>query len=147
MNKTPKGALRDAVVITSVQKVEHYEMASYGTARTSAQVLGERGVARLLAQTLKEGKAADGKLTAIAERSVNQDAADEWRARDDEDAIVERSTPWVSETIDAASRTLAGGARRAALSVGLGHARSKGRTSRTDGTGKRTRSSRRPRRV
>src|SRR3954464_9580830 len=79
MNNTPEGALRDAVMITSAQKVEHYEMASYGTARTYAQVLGEPGVARLLAQTLKEEKAADGKLTTIAERSVNEDAAEEWR--------------------------------------------------------------------
>jgi ferritin-like metal-binding protein YciE len=48
MNKTPAGALRDAVMITGAQKVEHYEMASYGTARTYAQVLGENGVARLI---------------------------------------------------------------------------------------------------
>ena len=54
MNKTPAGALRDAVMVTSAQKVEHYEIASYGTARTYAEVLGESGVARILAQTLKE---------------------------------------------------------------------------------------------
>src|SRR4051794_32677522 len=40
MKKTPEGALRDAVIITGAQKVEHYEMASYGTARTYASVLG-----------------------------------------------------------------------------------------------------------
>jgi ferritin-like metal-binding protein YciE len=92
MKMTPAGALRDAVMITAAQKVEHYEMASYGTARTYAQVLGELSVARLLAHTLKEEKAADGKLTLIAERSVNEDAADEWRAQEDEPGIVGRST-------------------------------------------------------
>jgi ferritin-like metal-binding protein YciE len=66
MNEAPEGALRDAVMITAAQKVEHYEMATYGTVRTYAEVLGERGVARLLAQTLKEEKAADAKLTMIA---------------------------------------------------------------------------------
>src|SRR5215210_1440482 len=66
MSEAPAGALRDAVMITSAQKVEHYEIASYGTARTYAQLLGERTVARLLEQTLKEEKAADVKLTTIA---------------------------------------------------------------------------------
>jgi ferritin-like metal-binding protein YciE len=118
MNKTPEGALRDAVMITAAQKVEHYEMASYGTVRTYAEVLGERGVARLLAQTLKEEKAADGKLTVIAEGSVNEEAAEEWRAQDEEGAL-ERSRAWVGDTVDAASRQLAGGARRAAASMGM----------------------------
>ena len=45
VKKTPAGALRDAVMITGAQKVEHYEMAAYGTARTYARVLGETGVA------------------------------------------------------------------------------------------------------
>ena len=74
MSSAAAGALRDAVMITAAQKVEHYEMASYGTVCTYAQVLGEPGVARLLAQTLKEERAADGKLTTIAERTVNQES-------------------------------------------------------------------------
>jgi ferritin-like metal-binding protein YciE len=121
MNKTPKGVLRDAVMITAAQKVEHYEMASYGTVRTYAQVLGEPLVARLLAQNLKEEKAADGKLTAIAERSVNEDAAEEWREQEEaaDEGLVARATAWAGETIDAASRQLAGTARRAATAVGL----------------------------
>src|SRR3954471_13385400 len=118
INSAPEGALRDAMMITAAQKVEHYEMASYGTVRTYAQVLGEPGVARLLAQTLKEEKAADGKLTTIAERSVNEDAAEEWRAQD-EDGLVERSAAWMSDAVGTASRQLAGRARRAAASVGL----------------------------
>jgi ferritin-like metal-binding protein YciE len=118
MNRAPEGAVRDAVMITAAQKVEHYEMASYGTARTYAAVLGERGVARLLAQTLKEEKAADGKLTTIAERSVNEDAAEEWRAQE-ADSLLERSGTWVGDAVQAATRQLKGGARRAARSMGL----------------------------
>jgi ferritin-like metal-binding protein YciE len=144
MNETPKGALRDAVMITSAQKIEHYEIASYGTGRTYAKVLGELGVARLLAQTLKEEKAADGTLTAIAEGSVNEEAAEEWRAQD-EDGIVERSTAWVGGAIGAAARQLTGAARRAGASVGVTQNRAR-RTSRRSGTSKRTRSSRKGRR-
>jgi ferritin-like metal-binding protein YciE len=113
MNDTPAGALRDAVMITAAQKVEHYEIATYGTVRTYAQVLGEPQVARVLAQTLKEEKAADGKLTVIAERSVNEDAAEEWRSS--EEGLVERSTVWMGQQLQSA----AAGARRAAASVGL----------------------------
>jgi hypothetical protein len=125
MNSAAEGALRDAVMITAAQKVEHYEMASYGTVRTYAQVLGERGVARLLAQTLKEERAADGKLTTIAERRVNQRAADEWRDADEDEGVVARSTAWVGDTISTASKQLAGSARRAAASVGLVKPRSR----------------------
>jgi ferritin-like metal-binding protein YciE len=138
MNNTPKGALRDVVMITAAQKVEHYEMASYGTVRTYAVVLGEPGVARLLAQTLKEEKAADGKLTVIAERSVNEDAAEEWRAQDEEEGLIDRSTAWVGETLDAASRQLTRTAKRAAVSVGLAAGRSSKRK-RSGGKAARTR--------
>jgi ferritin-like metal-binding protein YciE len=59
MDGSDAGALRDAMMITAAQKVEHYEIATYGTVRTYAQVIGERGVAKLLQQTLKEEHAAD----------------------------------------------------------------------------------------
>jgi len=78
VRSTPEGALRDAVMITSAQKVEHYEMAAYGTARTYATVLGEPQVARLLDETLAEEKHADAKLTEIAEGKINERAAEEW---------------------------------------------------------------------
>jgi ferritin-like metal-binding protein YciE len=118
MNKTPEGALLDAVMITSAQKVEHYEMASYGTARTYAQVLGETGVARLLEQTLREEKAADRTLTQIAESSVNERAAEEWQAQDEDDALT-RSAEWAGSTAASASRQLAKGVRRMASAVGV----------------------------
>ncbi len=61
----------DAGLIGAAQKVEHYEMAGYGTVRTMADVLGHKEAARLLDQTLKEEGDADKKLTMIAKRFVN----------------------------------------------------------------------------
>jgi ferritin-like metal-binding protein YciE len=64
----------DAGLIAAAQKVEHYEMASYGTARTWAQQLGYDKAARLLQDTLDEEGEANKKLTAIAESHVNMEA-------------------------------------------------------------------------
>ena len=121
MNEAPAGALRDAVMITSAQKVEHYEIASYGTARTYAQLLGERTVARLLEQTLKEEKAADVKLTTIAEGSVNRRAAEEWAQ--EEPGMLESAGEWLGATAKQAANTLGVGAdssraRRSTRSAG-----------------------------
>jgi ferritin-like metal-binding protein YciE len=69
--------LRDAVIIGSAQRVEHYEMAAYGTAIAHARLLGHETVVDLLEQSLAEEKAADQKLTDIAESVVNLDASDE----------------------------------------------------------------------
>ena len=62
----------DAGIIAAAQKVEHYEIASYGCVCAWAKNLGENEVADLLGKTLEEEKAADEKLTEIAESSVNQ---------------------------------------------------------------------------
>ncbi len=67
--------VKDAALIAAGQRVEHYEMSGYGTARTFAQRLGMTQAANLLQQTLNEEAAADKKLTAIAESSVNVQAA------------------------------------------------------------------------
>jgi len=61
----------DAALIGAANRVEHYEIAAYGTARTFARRLGNSYVAELLQQTLDEEGAADKKLTSIAERKVN----------------------------------------------------------------------------
>lgn len=61
----------DAGLIGAAQKVEHYEMAGYGTVRTMANVLGHKEAAQLLEQTLREEEAADKKLTMIARKYVN----------------------------------------------------------------------------
>lgn len=133
MKKAPAGAVRDAVMITAAQKVEHYEIASYGTARTYAQVLGENQVVRLLAKTLKEEKAADGKLTTIAEGSVNEDAAEEWESQS-EDGVLGRSMAWLGSAIGTARRQMGGGAGRRSMDVA--HERS---TTRRRAQGRRTR--------
>ena len=70
VGKVDDPAVRDASIITSCQRVEHYEMAGYGTARTFAQQLGKQQWASILEQTLNEEKEADQLLTQIAE-SVN----------------------------------------------------------------------------
>jgi len=69
-------AVRDAVMIASAQKVEHYVIASYGTVRTWASVLGKNDVAALFEETLEEEKEADKRLTEIAESFINQAAAE-----------------------------------------------------------------------
>lgn len=67
----------DAGLIGAAQKVEHYEIAAYGTARTHAALLGYTKVARLLQQTLNEEGATDKKLTDLAERIINAEAAED----------------------------------------------------------------------
>ena len=66
--------VRDAGLIVAAQKVEHYEIAGYGSARTFAEMLGEDEAARLLQQTLDEEIETDEKLTELAESSVNTEA-------------------------------------------------------------------------
>jgi ferritin-like metal-binding protein YciE len=64
----------DAGLIGAAQKVEHYEIAGYGTARTHAAMLGYNKAAKLLQQTLDEEGATDKKLTALAESVINVEA-------------------------------------------------------------------------
>ena len=65
----------DAVLIASAQRVEHYEMAAYGSLVAWAEAMGHTKAASLLQQTLKEEKMADEKLTSIAEGGINRQAA------------------------------------------------------------------------
>jgi ferritin-like metal-binding protein YciE len=64
----------DAGIIAAAQRVEHYEIAGYGVARTFAAILGEDEAEDLLQETLDEEGAADEKLTEIAEGIVNEEA-------------------------------------------------------------------------
>lgn len=66
--------VRDAGLIGAAQRVEHYEMAAYGTAISLAHQLGKNDVASILEETLEEEKKADKKLTTIATERVNKDA-------------------------------------------------------------------------
>jgi ferritin-like metal-binding protein YciE len=77
MESTEEGVVRDAGIISGAQKIEHYEIASYGTLCAFAKTLGEGEIADLLEQTLNEEKEADQTLTGIAESSINMSAADE----------------------------------------------------------------------
>lgn len=67
---------RDAGIIASAQRIEHYEIAVYGTLATWARQLGLHDDARVLHSILQEEKAADGKLSRLAEQGVNREAAD-----------------------------------------------------------------------
>lgn len=67
--------VRDAAIIAAAQRVEHYEMAGYGCARTFARQLGHDEIAQMLQHTLDEEKSADEKLTQIAMQHVNEEAA------------------------------------------------------------------------
>ncbi|HVZ93191.1 MAG TPA: ferritin-like domain-containing protein [Phycisphaerales bacterium] len=65
-----EGAVIDAALIAAAQRVEHYEIAAYGSARAMAEQLGEEKIIKLLQATLDEEKAADTKLTGISENEV-----------------------------------------------------------------------------
>jgi ferritin-like metal-binding protein YciE len=73
LDETDEGTVRDAGLIAAAQRVEHYEMAGYGTARDFAEILGLSDVAELLEETLEEEKNADKKLTQIS-KQVNKQA-------------------------------------------------------------------------
>ena len=68
-------AIRDAALIAAAQRVEHYEMAGYGAARSFAELLGHDNVVKTLQQTLNEEGEADKKLTKIARSTVNPKAS------------------------------------------------------------------------
>ena len=78
MEETQDGSLtRDAAIISAAQKIEHYEIASYGTLRTLANHLGMQDAANTLEGILQEEKNTDVKLTEIAESFVNESAKTE----------------------------------------------------------------------
>jgi len=74
MEEDAEPEVMDAGLIGAAQKVEHYEIAGYGTVRTYAQLLGNDEAARLLQQTLEEEGATDKKLNALAMQFINAEA-------------------------------------------------------------------------
>ena len=74
MNETKDTSVLDAALIGAAQKVEHYEIGSYGTLRTFANILGYSKAVDLIQENLDEEGAADKKLTEIAESEVNAEA-------------------------------------------------------------------------
>ena len=77
MEECEEGSMIDAGIIAAGQKIEHYEIASYGTLRTFAETLGLSGAADLLEATLEEEKSADATLTEVAVNAINIQAAEE----------------------------------------------------------------------
>jgi ferritin-like metal-binding protein YciE len=77
MDESDEGVMRDAAIISAAQKVEHYEIASYGTLRSFAQTLGLEEAVSILESTLEEEKNADLRLTQVAVSAVNIEAAGE----------------------------------------------------------------------
>jgi ferritin-like metal-binding protein YciE len=71
MQEDAEPAVMDAALIAAAQRVEHYEMAGYGTVRTFANMLGQKSAERLLQQTLEEESQTNEKLTELAESEVN----------------------------------------------------------------------------
>lgn len=76
LEETAPGPVRDAGIIAASQKIEHYEIATYGTLVAFAKTLGENDAAKLLTQTLAEEKEADMLLSDAAYSAINFDAAE-----------------------------------------------------------------------
>jgi len=75
VNSSDQTAVRDAGLIAAAQKVEHYEISGYGSARALAESLGDEKAVRLLQETLFEEKEADQRLNDIAKSLINEEAA------------------------------------------------------------------------
>jgi len=92
---------KDAAIIAAAQRVEHYEISGYGTARTYANLLGENEAAGLLEETLNEEKETDQKLTQLAEE-INVEAAE---GSGEEEGEEEESRPSRARSSSSGSRT------------------------------------------
>lgn len=84
MQEDAEGAVMDAALIAAAQRAEHYEIGAYGTCAEWARLLGLDEVVSLLETTLEEEKAADQKLTELAESEINQAAVAEGQSEDEE---------------------------------------------------------------
>jgi ferritin-like metal-binding protein YciE len=111
--------VRDAALIVSAQKVEHYEIAAYGSCKAFAELLGEQRVASLVAATLAEEKATDEALTALATGQVNANASD--AAADESDisaGIFSRATEWIRDTMSNTQAAIGQARKRTAHAIG-----------------------------
>jgi ferritin-like metal-binding protein YciE len=115
LQEADEGPTRDALLIASAQKVEHYEMAAYGTARTFANLLGHPEAADLLEQTLKQEKETDLRLTEIAESVSNPRAAE-----GDRGSAGRKQLPGGRRMTSAADRSISSGRGKASSSTASG---------------------------
>ena len=100
-----EGAVMDACIIAAGQRSEHYEMAAYGTCVAWAEALGLTEAAGLLSETLAEEKAADQKLSAIAEGDINEAATAGAGDEDEEDEDVKAPSKQTSQPTARASKS------------------------------------------
>lgn len=112
MQELDSGAVLDAVLIAGAQRVEHYEIGSYGTAAAWARLLGMDEVVSLLEQTLEEEKATDKKLTALAEQEVNMNAASEGQQEEEEEEEEQQRSPSRSRRSSSSARKSSSGGSR-----------------------------------
>lgn len=104
-------AVIDAGIIADAQRVEHYEIAAYGTARTLAQTLGNTEAAQLLEESLEEEKEADQRLTEIAEAAVNVEASSEEDEEDETSGNGGRSRATAGASSSSRGSSSGGGSR------------------------------------
>lgn len=109
MKEDAEASVMDAGLIASAQRAEHYEIGAYGTCVAWARLLGLDEAADLLEQTLEEEKAADQKLSALAEQEINQAAAAEGQQEEGEEEAMGQGTMRASKS---------GGRRQAAGNAG-----------------------------
>ncbi|WP_239492201.1 ferritin-like domain-containing protein [Luteitalea sp. TBR-22] len=137
LEEETEDATMDALLIASAQRVEHYEMAAYGTLVAWAEAMGHDEAARLLRETLDEEKATDEKLTAIAEGGINRDAASS--STDDESEAEEAQAEPQGRSATGGRRATGTGASgrtvAAATTRGGGRSTSRSTTSRTSARG------------
>jgi ferritin-like metal-binding protein YciE len=116
MKEDAEGAVMDAALIAAAQRAEHYEIGAYGTCIEWARLMGHNEVVALLEQTLEEEKAADKKLTMLAEQEINPAAiAEAGHGEDDEEEETSgrgRSTRSSSGRTQSSARRQTGGSAR-----------------------------------
>jgi ferritin-like metal-binding protein YciE len=108
------GATMDACLIAAGQRAEHYEMAAYGTLVAWARAMGHEKAADLLQETLDEEKAADEKLTGLAEGGINKSAADSAHPEGESDDEEEQEAGEEDAEENADGRAVGSGAKKSA---------------------------------
>jgi len=112
LEEDPEEEVLDAGLISKAQRVEHYEMAGYGTVRTYARQLGEEEQAEILQQTLDEEGEADQLLTQLAESSINIEAEQAGESKEDASVSRRGDRPVTRVAAKEAGKTRSDGSRR-----------------------------------
>lgn len=113
LNEQEEGPVLDANIIASAQRAEHYEIAAYGTAIGWAEALDLSDIAELLSETLEEEKAADVKLSALAEAGINEAATAGGSEELDEDDEADEARSTITGQPEPASTSARSTRRRA----------------------------------